>query len=101
MRKLLLLTLTLAAFGVAAQQQPSPQPAGPGAKPAAPPAGKQGGESDYEWRIRTEGAAGGTAAVPERERKGVGAGAKEHMHFDALGRGLHRRSDAQVIAPPK
>ena len=98
MRKLLLLaTLTFAAFSVAAQQQP--QQSDPEKKQAAP-AGKKS-ESNYERRIRTEGAAGGTAPVPEEEREGVGAGAKPHMHFDQLDRGLHRRSDAEVIAPAK
>ena len=58
-------------------------------------------ESNYERRVRTEGAAGGTAPVPKEEREGVGAGAKPHMHFDQIDRGLHRRSEAEVIAPSK
>jgi hypothetical protein len=93
MRKFLVFTaLTLAAFSVAAQQQPAEQK-----KPPAPAAKK--GESDLERRIRTEGAAGGTAPVPKEQREGVGAGAKPHMHFDQLGRGMHRRSDAEVVTP--
>ena len=92
MRLASLLILSAAAFSVAAQQQASPPK-------RDQPQGKQ--ESDYERRIRTEGAAGGTRPPPAREREGVGAGAKPHMHFDALDRGLHRRSDAEVIAPAR
>ena len=100
MRKLLLFTaLSLAGFSVAAQQQPS-RPTDHKPSPAAKSQpGKQ--ESDYERRIRAEGAAGGTSPVPPEEREGVGAGAKPHMHFDPLDRGLHRRSEAEVIAPAK
>jgi hypothetical protein len=97
MRKILLFsTLTFAALSVAAQQQPA-QPSGK--EKQAAPAGKS--ESNFERRIRTEGAAGGTAPVPEEQRKSVGAGAKPHTHFDPLDRGLQRRSDAEVIAPAK
>jgi hypothetical protein len=104
MRKLLLLVVfSLAGLPVAAQQQASqptkPAPAAKDKQGKQDTQGKQ--ESDYEWRMRTEGAAGGTKPVPEREREGVGAGAKPHMHFDQLDRGLHRRSDAEVIVPPK
>lgn len=38
---------------------------------------------------------------PPEEREGVGAGAKEPMHFDPIDRGLHRRSDTEVVAPAK
>lgn len=94
MRKpLIFIILAFAACSVAAQQQP---PASSGKKEAT-----KKGESNYERRIRTEGAAGGTAPVPKEERESVGAGAKPHMHFDPLDRGLHRRSDAEVIAPSK
>ena len=97
MRKpLLFMALAFAAFSVAAQQQAAPSGGG---KPAASN-GKRD-ESDYERRIRTEGAAGGTAPVPKEEREGVGAGAKPHLHFDPIDRGLHRRSDAEVVAPAK
>ena len=99
MRRLLLLAIsTFAAFSVAAQQQPAP-PANE--KQAAPAAKAKKAETDFERRTRTEGAAGGTAPVPKDERDSVGAGAKPHMHFDQLDRGLHRRSDAEVIAPAK
>ena len=95
MRKFLVFTtLTLAAFSVAAQQQPAEKE-----KPSAPAAKKD--ESNLERRIRTEGAAGGTAPVPKEQREAVGAGAKPHMHFDQLDRGMHRRSDAEAIAPAK
>lgn len=92
MRLASLLVLSAVSFSVAAQQQPSPPK-------HDKPQGKQ--ESSYEWRIRTEGAAGGTQPPPEREREGVGAGAKPHMRFDPLDRGLHRRSDAEVVEPAK
>jgi hypothetical protein len=99
MRKpLLFITFAFAAFSVAAQQQPPAAPPG-GGKPAASSGKKQ--ESNYERRIRAEGAAGGTAPVPKDEREGVGAGAKPHLHFDPIDRGLHRRSDAEVIAPSR
>ncbi len=94
-KPLLFITLAFAAFSVAARQQPAAR----GDKPADSGGKKQ--ESNYERRIRTEGAAGGTAPVPKDEREGVGAGAKPHMHFDPIDRGLHRRSDAEVIAPSK
>ena len=99
MRKLL--PLTLLAFGtaaVAAQQQPSPSPR-QSTLPAAQAAPQRSRESDLQRRIRGELLAGGTAPVSKREREGVGAGAKPHMHFDALDRGLHRRSEAKVIPP--
>ncbi|HYX65843.1 MAG TPA: hypothetical protein VE935_16620 [Burkholderiales bacterium] len=92
MRLASLLVLSAVSFSVAAQQQPSPPK-------QDKPQGKR--ESSYEWRIRTEGAAGGTQPPPEREREGVGAGAKPHMRFDPLDRGLHRRSDAEVVEPAK
>ena len=99
MTKLLLfLAFAFIASPVAAQQQGAAGPSA-GDKPAAS-TGKKG-ESDYERRIRAEGAAGGTAPVPKEEREGVGAGAKAHMHFDPIQRGMHRRSDAEVIAPSK
>jgi hypothetical protein len=94
MRKFLVFTtLTLAAFSVAAQQQPPAEKE----KPSAPAAKK--GESNLERRIRTEGAAGGTAPVPKEQREAVGAGAKPHMHFAPIDRGMHRRSDAEVVTP--
>jgi hypothetical protein len=98
MRKLLLFTtFAFAASSVAAQQQPA-EPAQNG-KPAAAAATKKKGESNLERRQRVEGAAGGTAPVPKEERESVGAGAKPHMHFDQIDRGLHRKSDAEVITP--
>ncbi len=101
MRKLVLFTVFwLAGFSVAAQQQAAQPPKQQ--KPPTSAAQKQDkGESDYERRIRTEGAAGGTAPLPKEQREGVGAGAKPHLHSDQLDRGLHRRSDDEVIAPAK
>ena len=92
MRLASLLVLSAVSISVAAQQQPAPPK-------QDKPQGKQ--ESSYEWRIRTEGAAGGTQPPPQREREGVGAGAKPHMRFEPLDRGLHRRSDAEVVEPAK
>jgi hypothetical protein len=98
MRQILVFAvLSFAGFSVAAQQQPPAKAPQQGDKPAA--GAKQ--ESNLEKRIRTEGAAGGTAPVPPEEREGVGAGAKPHVHFDQLQRGLHRRSTDEVIEPPK
>jgi hypothetical protein len=94
MRSVLLTTLTLAAFSVAAQQQPQ-------APDQRKPAAGAKKDSNLERRLRTEGAAGGTAPVPEEQRKGVGAGAKPHLHDDRLDRGMHRRSDAEVISPAR
>ena len=100
MRKLLLpFTLfALSAAAVAAQQQPSP-PAKQSTPPAAPASPQGSQESDLQRRIRGGLLAGGTAPVSKRESEGVGAGAKPHMHFDQLDRGLHRRSEAKVIPP--
>lgn len=43
-----------------------------------PPA--QNADKELVERIRAEGAAGGTAPVPEEKRKAVGAGAGPHRH---------------------
>ncbi|HEY3075169.1 MAG TPA: hypothetical protein VGJ74_08340 [Burkholderiales bacterium] len=48
------------------QQKPQPQAAQDDAK--------------VKERIRVDGAAGGTAPVPEEKRKAVGAGAGPHLH---------------------
>ncbi len=97
MRKLLLFAvLSFAAFSVAAQQQPAKKPPAPQPQQASPQSGKQ--ESAYQYRLRTEGAAGGTQPIPERELEGVGAGAKPHLDYDLY---LQRRSEKAVIAPPK
>ena len=88
--------LSLAAFSVAAQQQPAKKPAAPQAAKPASQASSQ--ESAYEWRLRTEGAAGGTQPVPKRELEGVGAGAKPHLDYDLK---LRRRTEKDVIAPAK
>ena len=75
MRKIFLLALLGAAsFGVAAQQ-PLQQPP----KPAAQPADEKDTLTERE---RVEGAAGGTAPVPEEKRKAVGAGAGPHLRFE-------------------
>jgi hypothetical protein len=79
--------LSCTAFSVAAQQQQT----------EIPRAEKK--DPNLQKRLRTEGAAGGTAPVPEEQRKSVGAGARPHVHDDRLDRGLHRRSDAEVITP--
>ncbi len=99
MRKLLLFAVfSLAGCPVAAQQQSAQAPKQEVQPTAAPQKVTQ--ERDYQWRERTEGVISGVRPVPEREIEGVGAGAKPHMHFDQLDRGLHRRSEAEVITPP-
>lgn len=100
MRKLLLFVVfSLAGFSVVAQQR-TPQAPKEGAQPPAATQEKGAQESDSQWRERSEGVVSGVRPVPEREIEGVGAGAKPHLHFDQLDRGLHRRSKAEVIAPP-
>jgi hypothetical protein len=100
MRKFLLFTvLSAAGFSVAAQQQLPPPPKPDDAALKAEKTKEQ--ESNAAWRDRTDGAAGGTSPSTERERQGVGAGAKPHMHFDPLDRGLRRRSEDPVVEPPK
>jgi hypothetical protein len=107
MRKLVLFSLfSLSAFSVAAQQQSQPPKQQKQAAPAAKKDAKEDNkdakeENNLERRLRTEGAAGGTAPVPREQREGVGAGAKPHMHDDRLDRGLHRRSQDEVIEPAK
>ena len=97
MRKLLLFTaLSLAAFSVAAQQQRAKKPPAPQPQQASPEAGKR--ENAYEYRLRTEGAAGGTQPVPERQLEGVGAGAGPHLDYDLE---LQRRTGKEVIAPAR
>ena len=101
MRKLLPITfLAFSTAAVAAPQQPSPPPR-QSTPPAAQAAPQGSRESDFQRRIRGGLLAGGTAPVSKAESEGVGAGAKPHMHFDALARGLHRRSEAKVIPPGK
>jgi len=70
--------LSLAA--TAQQQQPQqdnakapPQNANAAQQPALTP--------KEEYRVRAEGAAGGTKPVPPEARKAVGAGAGPHEHF--------------------
>ena len=100
MRRLIVFTFfTLASFSVAAQQQEPDKPASNAKEQQQP---KDEPESPAaKARIRVEGAAGGTAPVPEEARSGVGAGAKPHLHFDQLKQGLHRRVPDPVIEPPK
>jgi hypothetical protein len=100
MRALFLFSfLAAASFAVVAQQQEPDKPAS-NAKEQQQPKGEPESPA-AKARIRVDGAAGGTAPVPEEARKGVGAGAKPHLHFDQLKQGLHRRVPDPVIEPPK
>lgn len=99
MRKLLIFSflaatsLTVAAQNRDTQQQPQ--------QPPEQPPQQQAPDDALKARIRVDGAAGGTAPVPEEARKGVGAGAKPHLHDERLPLGLHRRVPDPVIEPPK
>lgn len=66
------LVLAALAFSATAQQQP------PASKPAAEPRQTAPQDSKARTRVRADGAAGGTAPVPEEVRKAVGAGAGPH-----------------------
>ncbi len=73
MRKLsLFMVLAVASFSLAAQQ---PQPKQ--APPQTP--GQKSASKQTEERLRADGAAGGTAPLPDEKRKAVGAGAGPHM----------------------
>ena len=75
MRKLsFLVVLAAASFSVAAQQ---PERRAPGAEEQKQNAETPASPAAIE-RARTEGAAGGTASVPDEKRKAVGAGAGPH-----------------------
>ena len=72
MRKVFVLAvLAAASFTVAAQQSKEEQPQQPDQKSQQDPAMTE--------RMRIEGAAGGTAPVPDEKRKPVGAGAGPHL----------------------
>lgn len=74
MRKLFLFTvLAAASFSVAAQQDKQPQ------QDAQKAEQKPAQSTISEERVRVDGAAGGTAPLPEDKRKGVGAGAGPHL----------------------
>jgi len=73
------------------------------AKPTADeqqkPQAAQDDDSKLKERARTEGAAGGTAPVPEEKRKAVGAGAGPHLH-DTLPSPAKLPRD-EPVQPPK
>ena len=75
MRTLLMASLlTLSALALAQQQAPQPQ------SPPQQSAEEQAKQKELQERIRVEGAAGGTAPVPEEKRAPVNAGAGPHKH---------------------
>lgn len=76
MRKLpLFIVFAAASLSAAAQQQQDPR--SPNADQQQPRSEQQSPASIE--RARTEGAAGGTATLPDEKRKGVGAGAGPHL----------------------
>ena len=56
-------------------------------------------DAKVKERLRTEGAAGGTAPLPEEKRKAVGAGAGPHLH-DTLPSPAKLPRD-EPVQPPK
>ena len=73
MRTLLMASLlTLSALALAQQQAPQPQPQSATEE-----------NPKLKERIRAEGAAGGTAPVPEEKRRPVNADAGPHKHHVA------------------
>ena len=75
MRTLVMASLfALASVALAQQQQPQEE------KPQQQPqsAEEQAKQKELQERVRTEGAAGGTAPVPEEKRGPVNAGAGPH-----------------------
>ncbi len=63
------------------------------------PQAAQDDDAKVKERIRAEGAAGGTAPVPEEKRKAVGAGAGPHLH-DTLPSPAKLPRD-EPVQPPK
>ena len=56
-------------------------------------------DAKMKERVRTEGAVGGTAPLPEEKRKAVGAGAGPHLH-DTLPSPAKLPRD-EPVQPPK
>ena len=78
MRKLLLFTIVAAAsIPALAEQDQRQQPKQNAAQQKEP---VQKPAAGAQARIRVDGAAGGTAPVPEDKRNAVGAGAGPHLH---------------------
>jgi len=77
MRTLFIAGLFALSATALAQQQPPQQPQQqPQQEPQS--AEEQARQKELQERARTEGAAGGTAPVPDEKRKAVGAGAGPH-----------------------
>jgi uncharacterized protein involved in copper resistance len=74
-----------------AQNQPKPEAQQPQLTPQA--------QKELLERVRADGAAGGTAPVPEDKRKAVGANAGPHRHHIAPG--VQRLPSDEPVEPPK
>ena len=99
----LFIILAAASFAVAAEQQDQ-RSSGTEQQQTRSGQATQGSDSKVDQplteRARADGAAGGTASVPEERRKAVGAGAGPHLHDNRLGRSQDVGRD-QAIQPPK
>jgi hypothetical protein len=94
MRTLLMASLlTLSALALAQQQAPQPQ------SPPQQSAEERAKQKELLERIRVEGAAGGTAPVPEEKRRAVNADAGPHKHHVAPR--PNRLPRDEPVEPPK
>jgi hypothetical protein len=96
MRTLLIVGL-IAAASVAFAQNDKAKPANDEQQKQQPQAAQD--DAKVQERARVEGAAGGTAPVPEEKRKAVGAGAGPHLH-DTLPSPAKLPRD-EPVQPPK
>ena len=96
MRTLLVAGL-MAAASLAFAQNDKGKPASEEPQKQQPQAAQD--DKKAQERIRVEGAAGGTAPVPDEKRKAVGAGAGPHLH-DTLPSPAKLPRD-EPVQPPK
>ena len=80
MGTLLMVSLLALSTATLAQQQ---QPQQEKQQPQAQSAEEQAKQKELQERLRADGAAGGTAPVPEEKRSAVNAGAGPHRSHDA------------------
>jgi uncharacterized protein involved in copper resistance len=92
MRTLLVASLFVASSLALAQEAPQAQP-----KPQS--AEEQAKSKELQERIRAEGAAGGTAPVPEEKRRAVNANAGPHKRHVAPK--ADRLPSDEPVEPPK
>ena len=79
MRTLLMAGLFALSTAALAQQQPEQKKQ----QPKAQSAEEQEKQKELQERVRADGAAGGTAPVPEEKRSAANAGAGPHRSHDA------------------